>query len=627
MNAHNGNILSASPTLFEDNDEILLGYKGSDTAQENGFPIEKLEEYYIMSDPSRGLTVYTFNYRSSGNGSGIDHSQAFLVESTDNVFGNTEEETTLEYEKGATLLQNAIFVHDYFDDLDFVPILDTVRLYYNDAYDNGENARGGVANGAGVVSVGWDTGVECVDTIAHEYTHFVSRNIVNWNGNDETGAMNEAMSDLFGELIEAAIKSSEAKESIDPDWVHGRRNMRNPSQNRYPAKVTDTNKSGEDFSHGYSTVITHAAYLMWNGMDGTNSKKVNPTDLAKLWYRAMLMMPADCDFNDCRQLVELAATSMELTTEQIACVSEAFDAVGITGTSEESFDALYNLALDSTLSVYGGDGELYDNYTLKITGNTIIYGPVLEKVDSSYNRTRIVTTSEPYELDLPQGVYVFTISDNANPSATNRFTVCVWNDDGSANLDVFTNFGCTPVKGTVSEIKEVNGAETNIPINNAVVSVYSHAEETVIEKINMAETDGFFEVYLPVGNYSVAVEAEGYISSTTSFQVATDDVYLPIILNPEITKQLTQINQYNQYGKLECETLFQYDEKGILTSVVEREISPAGNILHEATIPFVFDKDGRLIEIQDAVSDYYNYPTADYTYNENGQLVYRIKSK
>ena len=169
VNAHNGNILSASPTLFEDNDEILLGYKGSDTAQENGFPIEKLEEYYIMSDPSRGLTVYTFNYRSSGNGSGIDHSQAFLVESTDNVFGNTEEETT--------------------------PILDTVRLYYNDAYDNGENARGGVANGAGVVSVGWDTGVECVDTIAHEYTHFVSRNIVNWNGNDETGAMNEAMSE------------------------------------------------------------------------------------------------------------------------------------------------------------------------------------------------------------------------------------------------------------------------------------------------------------------------------------------------------------------------------------------------------------------------------------------------
>lgn len=112
------------------------------------------------------------------------------------------------------------------------------------------------------------------------------------------------------------------------------------------------------YVHNNSTAISHAAYLMYNGINGTGSKKLSSEELAELWYRAILVMPANCDFYTCRQLVELTATSMELTTDQIACVSEAFDAVGITGAAKESFAALYDLALDSTLSVYSGKDTL-----------------------------------------------------------------------------------------------------------------------------------------------------------------------------------------------------------------------------------------------------------------------------
>lgn len=589
VDAHSGNILSASPTLFE-NSESMIGYKESDIRRENGFPIEKMGEYYyVMSDVSRSLIVYTLHYRSSGNGSGIDRSKATLVESTDNIFGNTEAETALEYEKGATLLQNVIFIHDYFDDLDFVPLLDTVRLYYNDAFDEGKNALGGVANNAGVVSMGWDTGVECIDIIAHEYTHYVSRNIVNWNGGDETDAMNEAISDLFGELIEAAYKSRNTKKFIDPDWVHGRRNMIMPSQNGYPTKVTDSNNGGEDFSHGYSTVITHSAYLMWNGIDGNESKKINTDNLAKLWYRAMLMMPSDCNFNDCRQLVELAATSMKLTTAQIECVGEAFDAVGITGKAEESTSALYKLTLDSTLSVYGGNGDLYDNYTLHIKGNKTIYGPVLTKDDSTYEKTRVISTGEPHKLNLPQGAYTFTISDNANPKNTSTFAVVVWDDGGDSNLDVFTNFGGTPVKGTISEIKEINGVETNVPITNATVTVYSHGQEAAIETINMVETEGFFEVYLPAGNYSVVAEAEGYISSTTSFEVTSDEeVYLAICLESVLPDNALGDNSgnydiltnYYWYLDIQCWEVYSFERDGTVnTYFTDLPLEPSEDVV------------------------------------------------
>lgn len=442
VDAHSGNILSAFQTIFEDNKESTTGYKGSDVRQENGFPIEKWGEYYyVMSDASRNLIVYTFNYRSSDTDSGFNRSGATLVESVDNIFGNTEAESALEYEKGATLLQNVIFIHDYYSSLNFVPFVDDVRLYYNDAYDNGENARGGIVYGAGVVSMGWDTGVECIDLIAHEYTHYVSRNIVNWNGSDETDAMNEAMSDLFGELVEASFDAKNTREPANPDWKNRYRNMIDPTNNEYPAKVTDPNNSGEDFAHGYSTVITHAAYLMWNGGIDNNSSKKIPTDsLAKLWYRAMLMMPSDCDFIECRTLVELAASTMNLTASQIQCVCEAFDEVGIPRASADEYSQLVHLVVN----------------------------------------------------------------------------------------------GNTSIKGTVHEVKTVDGLETVVPVSKATMTVYSSDSNKVYKEFDIENADGFFEIELSAGTYSVVVSAEGYIGETIAFELAENEVrYLSIKLEPQ----------------------------------------------------------------------------------------------
>lgn len=550
IDANNADVLFVSRTVYE---ETATGYTASDTTRSNGFSIEQLgEHYYVMSDTSRGLSVYTFAGRISQDNEGFHRDRATIVESTDEVFGNTEAEATLEYEKGAQLLLNVSAIHDYFSSLGFSSSATNIDLYYNDGYDGGENALGGKTDGYGGISMGTVTGVNCIDVIAHEYTHFVNRELVGWIGKAENGALNEAISDIFGEIVESFVTGN------DIDWqMYNSRNIADPSAQNYPCVYKgdnwgDTLYPIKDNDYGYvhrnSTVISHTAYLMWNGIDGTDSKKISTNDLAELWYRAMLMMPSDCNFGDCRHLVELAATSMELTTDQIACISEAFDAVGITGAAKESFAALYDLTLDSTLSVYSGKDILYDNYTLTITGNTTIYGPVIEKVDSSYNRTRTITSAEPYELNLPQGVYEFTITDNANPKATHTFTVCIWDDEGDANLDVFTNFGCTPVTGIVSEIRDVDGVDTNIPATNAVVEVY--AGDTLVDTAQISDTEGIFQFFLPVGTYSVIVEAEGYQTASTTFNVdAQEDVYLPISLTSsvyvdDVYSQATKIDDW-----------------------------------------------------------------------------------
>lgn len=616
IDANNADILSVTQTVFEET-ESATGYTASDTNRSNGFSIEKRgDSYFVMHDISRGLAVFTFNGQISQDNTGFHQNLATIVASTDEVFGNSEEEIALECEKGAQLLHNVAAIHDYFASLGFSATASDTNLYYNDGYDSGENALGGKVDGYGVISMGTVTGVNCIDAIAHEYTHFVSRELVGWVGKSENGALNEAISDIFGEILESSVSGNEINWMMDKYRNIAQPNaLNNPhfyKGNNWGDTSNPTKDNDQGYVHNNSTVISHAAYLMWNGIDGINSKKISTDDLAKLWYRTMLMMPSDCNFSDCRQLVELAATSMELTTEQIECVSEAFDAVGVTKTTKESYNALYDLALDSTLSVHGGDGELYDNYTLTISGNTTIYGPVIEKVDSSYNRTRTITTAEPYELDLPQGIYAFTITDNANPRATSTFTVCVWDDDGDANLDIFTNFGCTPVKGTVSEIKEVDGVETNVPIANAVVMVYSHSQESVVETINMAETEGFFEIYLPVGNYSFTVEAEGYISSTTSFELTSEESqYLEITLSPDSQKQLTQINEYEESGELYASHEYIYNENGALICTTTTYDD------HEESWTYAYDAKGQLIEVDGPIG----FGIEKYTYNDKGQII------
>ncbi len=75
-----------------------------------------------------------------------------------------------------------------------------------------------------------------------EYTHIISRKIVNWVGiesntemTDEPGAINEGYSDIFGEIIESYINGQE------PNWSHRDRIISDPMSGNYPAAVGDKN--------------------------------------------------------------------------------------------------------------------------------------------------------------------------------------------------------------------------------------------------------------------------------------------------------------------------------------------------------------------------------------------------
>lgn len=541
VDAQNGDLLFEKKTIIAA-DESIKGYTASDKSKANGFPVKNNGSYYVMVDESRELLVYTFDRNISYEEDDFLTQRASVVESTDNIFGNTEIEAKLEYEKGAQLLLNAVLIYDFYFDLGFESKLENTRLFYNDGWDNGENALGGTADDFGLVSMGYVTGVDNFDLVAHEYTHRVSYEIVDWIGDGENGALNEALSDIMGEMAEADCLN------ITPNWYNRYRDFINPAMFCNPSRYIDdpywqdTSNLKKDNGgvHNNSTVISRAAYLMWNGIDGNTAKKIDLDTLAELWYRAMLLMPSDCNFVECRTLVELAASTMNLTDMQKQCVCEAFDTVGIPRASEEEYSELVHLVTD----------------------------------------------------------------------------------------------GETAVKGTVYEVKTVDGIETVVPVPKAMLTVYDEASSKVCKKLNMKNKDGFFEIELPAGTYSVSITAEGYIGQTITFELDGNEVrYLSIAMETVAeeptetpvefphnnrTKRLSQVKVMNQGTLLETH-VFQYDSNGRLIGT-DITYNVPDSYTWEANCRYTYDSEGRLLEA-DRDDNWTYFGNERFEYDSNGNLL------
>lgn len=492
VDAHKGDVLSCSKIMSESN--ATIGYTASDNTYENGFEIILNDAgIYELTDTTHKLSVYTLQNLSSqdllnsmDNNVPFDWEKVQLIDSEDVIFGNTESEIMLEAESGVQILLNVIDVQDYFCGLGFIPAGEKTLLFYNDGYQAGYNARASYVHGAfpqlgengdsyGVLFIGAVTGVNDIDIIAHEYTHRVSRQIIEWSGQTtQNGALNEAFSDIFGIIIEAKLSDTDPDWAMEGDNTSVYRNIANPRETGYRAILTDNNNSQSKEEYAYSTVISHAAYLM--SKDGSGLLTMD--ELAKLWYRAMLMMPSDCNFAECRTLVELAAVSMELPDAQIACIKEAFDTVGIN--NSETVD--YELSSTATLSVYGADANLYSDYTMQIAGTQTIWNqdadPTTDDIynyyiyfrqnttTEKYYETRHIATAEQVSLDLKYGVYTITLIDDEGGGTPVSFKIKVGGQNGKDNLDIYTNFVVGDSKqettpGTNTTEPDTNGTEGN----------------------------------------------------------------------------------------------------------------------------------------------------------------------
>ena len=349
-------------------DSSVKCYNSDGSREFNGYYYTD-NDYYKAYDSERNIRIWTLQKKYNSKNK---FKTAEELISDDEYFGNTENEKKQEYDTAVVFMNNISKIYDYYNDTFSETAYGNLLLCYNDAEDKGNNGFGGTAKteagDIGALYIGYNKGANDIDLLAHEYTHIVTSSKIKWADNaeqwekekDYEGALKEAYSDIFGEIITSKISGEE------PDWVHGDRIIYAPMSNNYPANINDKEwkftllqwvangfKQGygmdigggniTDYAHGFSTVISHSAYLMWNGIDGNKSKKIDIDTLAEIWYNSLNIISESQNnkgdnltavtFDDCVSAVLTSAKKLfkngSITEKQYNCIIEAFNQVGI----------------------------------------------------------------------------------------------------------------------------------------------------------------------------------------------------------------------------------------------------------------------------------------------------------
>ncbi|MBE6151190.1 MAG: VWA domain-containing protein [Firmicutes bacterium] len=227
-------------------------------------------------------------------------------------------------DKGSEIFVNIGFVSNLFGSKEY----ENASWYGGDIKVFGFGSMNNVSLAAGL------------DIVAHEYTHAVSGDIVGLTYQGESGALNEAYSDIMGSLIEG--KNFQLGEDVG-----GFRDMTNP--NRYsdpmvkggkyyfPAdtetyneewrtKLLSNNTDITDWTewdnggvHTNSGVPNYTAFLMYD-----NGAFTSKEEMAKVWYTSLYLLSSNADFEDCALAVIEVAKQYNLSEDKIKIIEEAF---------------------------------------------------------------------------------------------------------------------------------------------------------------------------------------------------------------------------------------------------------------------------------------------------------------
>jgi Zn-dependent metalloprotease len=189
------------------------------------------------------------------------------------------------------------------------------------------------------------------DVVAHEWTHGVTEFTSNLTYRDESGALNEAFSDIMGAAIEFFYYPAGSGRD-QADWLIAEdvylaapgflRSLSDPSRKGHPdhyslRQFIGTN-SDDGGVHFNMTIATHAFYLAVAGgrnrVSGISVPGVglgNIEKMERIFYRAFTqLLSPDARFSDARRATLLAATDLYgAGSNERAQVELAWTAVGV----------------------------------------------------------------------------------------------------------------------------------------------------------------------------------------------------------------------------------------------------------------------------------------------------------
>jgi bacillolysin len=242
---------------------------------------------YRLREATRGLGIETYNMKK-----GTVYTSAVDFTDTDNNWsdGNytststTKDNSALDAHWGAATTYDYWFSKHSRNSYDNAGAKILSYVHYSSAYDNaywdGTRMTYGDGSGTGGFNV-----LTSLDVCAHEIGHAVCEKTANLVYSNESGAMNEGFSDIWGACIEAFGKNANTPNTNT--WLIGEdiemrsghlslRSMSNPKAEGQPDTYKGTNwyagTADNGGVHTNSGVLNHWFYILTMGKTGTNDK-------------------------------------------------------------------------------------------------------------------------------------------------------------------------------------------------------------------------------------------------------------------------------------------------------------------------------------------------------------------
>lgn len=311
---------------------------------------------YRLRDPSRGGGVNTYNLKKKTRyASAVDFTDANNQWTEYN--NATKDNAALDAHIGAQA------TYDYFKNVHGRNSFNNTNgainsyIHYSTNYVNAfwDGVRMTYGDGDGV---SFDP-LTSTDVCAHEIGHGVCTFSANLAYNKESGALNEALSDIWGACVEYYLETQNGQShpgtwGVGEDFdlrnvaVKGFRSMSNPNQftdpdtygGTYWVSQNCTPSSSNDYCgvHTNSGVLNFCFYLLTAGGTGTNDignaynvTGIGITDAAKITYRAeTVYMTSSTNYAGARTAFIQAATDLfGAGSQQVISTTNAFYAVGV----------------------------------------------------------------------------------------------------------------------------------------------------------------------------------------------------------------------------------------------------------------------------------------------------------
>jgi hypothetical protein len=301
---------------------------------------------------------------------------------------------------------------------------------YVNAFWNGSQMVYGDGDGVQSGMLGRD-----LDVTVHELTHAVTSSESNLTYSNESGALNEGMSDIFAAVCESWTRSWSTDADVwkigEDIWTPGTagdalRYMANPTQDGsskdyYPTRYVGTSDNGG--VHWNSGIANLAFKLLATG--GTHPRGVSTVNVtgvgvevaARIFYKANVdLMTASTTFAQAKTYTAQAASQLGYSAAIVDSVNKAWEAVGVgvpvscitltngalvSGISGASgsekhycLDVPAGKAVSFVMSGGTGDADLYVKFGQTATTSTYDCRPYLSGNNETCNIAAKTTTGK-----------------------------------------------------------------------------------------------------------------------------------------------------------------------------------------------------------------------------------------